>query len=79
MKGFDSDAKKSFAQLRDGIDRTIMLHAWNSITECPLCGCDSRIVFGPDTHDEDTYVEIEDCELCNAILQEIAGDIDPRE
>lgn len=77
MTRFDSDAQKSFAQIRDGIDRTIMQHCWSQVTVCPRCGCEAEILYGDATHDASTFVEIPDCDLCNAILQEIAGDIEP--
>lgn len=76
MSGFDSDVKKSFAQLRAGIDKTILLHSWAHIDVCPLCGCESEILFAEQTPTDEKYVEIEDCKLCNAILQEVAGHID---
>lgn len=76
MSRFDPDAKKSFAQLRAGIDKTILLHSWAHTDLCPKCGCQSEILFAEQTSTDERYVEIEDCELCDAILQEVAGDID---
>lgn len=78
MSGFDPNSQKSFAELRDGIDRTIMLHCWAQISECPVYGCDSELLFDQQT-DSDRFVEIEDCELCNAVLQDVAGHIRPGE
>lgn len=76
MYGSDPDAKKSFAEIREGIDKTILLHSWAHIDVCPLCGCESEILFAEQTPTDEKYVEIEDCKLCNAILQEVAGHID---
>ena len=74
--GFDPDAKKSFAEMREGIDKTILLHSWAHINVCPQCGCESEILFAEQTATDEKHVEIEDCELCDAILQEVAGHID---
>ena len=77
MSGFDPSTQKSFAEIREGIDRTIMLHCWAQISVCPVCGCESDMQFGNQTSDPEKFVEIGDCELCDAVLHEIAGHIDP--
>jgi hypothetical protein len=77
MSGFDPNHQKSFAELREGIDQSIMLHCWAQISVCPVCGCESEILFGQQTSDPEKFVEIGDCELCNAVLQEVADHIDP--
>jgi hypothetical protein len=76
MSRFDSDVQKSFDQIRDGIDRSILLHSWAHISVCPLCGCEAEILFADQTPTDEKYVEIEDCELCNAVLQQVAGNIE---
>jgi hypothetical protein len=76
MPRYDSEVQKSFAQIRVGIDRSILLHSWAHINVCPRCGCESEILFGDQTPTDENYVGIEDCELCNAVLQEMAGHID---
>lgn len=75
MTGFDPNSQKSFAEIRDGIDQSIMRYCWAKTGECPVCGCESSILFDEQTHNDDKYVEIEDCELCNAVLQAVAGDL----
>lgn len=52
-----------------------MLHCWAQISECPLCGCDSEILFSHQTNDPDRFVEVTDCELCDAVLQDVAGHV----
>lgn len=75
MFGFDTNTQKSIGQVREEIDRTIMLHCWAQIAACPACGCNSELSFTDRTNSEETSVEVE-CELCNAVLQQIVGDVE---
>ncbi|MFC7188459.1 hypothetical protein ACFQL7_00355 [Halocatena marina] len=47
---------------------------WNETNCCPLCDCTSDIEFGERTPSS-ISVTVEGCELCNAVLQSVVGDI----
>lgn len=78
MFDFDSSTQKSFAELRDGIDRTIMLHCWAQTNECPECGCHSELLFAPETPTTNRYVEVQDCDTYDAIRQTAVRNPDPK-
>lgn len=43
---------------------------------CPLCGCESELRIRPETETNDRRVEVEDCVLCDHVVQHVAGEID---
>lgn len=79
MFDFDSSTQKSFAELRNDIDRTILFHCWAQTKECPECGCRSELMFVPETTTDDRYVEVTDCDTCDAVVQAIVGALDSNE
>lgn len=74
---FDSDPNdlEGIADINDGVEQAILLHCWSRADACPACECESSLRIGVETGD-DSAVTVPDCPLCDAIMQDVASDIE---
>lgn len=62
--------------IKQDVEQAILLHSWAQTSDCPQCGCDFTHLIGPETPTKGRHVEVVDCELCDAVMQAIVGEID---
>ncbi|UPM42296.1 hypothetical protein [Halocatena salina] len=74
---FDSDPNdlEGIADINDGIEQAILLYGWRRADSCPACDCESSLLIGVETGDE-SAVAVPDCPLCDAIMRDVADDIE---
>ncbi len=56
------------------IDRTILRHYRMRTDVCLVCNCESAL--GSETATDDRRVEVNDCVLCDHVVQHVASDIE---
>lgn len=79
MSDFETQKLEGIATIKEDVEQAILLYSWAQTSDCPRCGCDSTLLIGPGTTMDDRYVEVVDCELCDAVMQEIVGEVDAAE
>lgn len=69
---FDSERNdiEGIADIKDGIERTILLHCWAHTAACPACGVSRRYRSGRRSD------EVVGCELCETVVLGIVWEID---
>lgn len=74
---FDSNPNdlEGIVDIKEDVEEAILLHCWSRTNVCPACECQSTLEIGVETGD-DSAVTVPDCPLCNAIMQNVAGDIE---
>lgn len=76
MTWLHSNTDKSIGELTDNIEREILDHSWQRAEMCPQCGNESDLRIGPE-HESDRYVVVPECGLCDAVVAQLLGEIDP--
>lgn len=76
MFSSDPNDLEGTAEIKQDVEQAILLHSWAQTADCPACGCDSSLLIGPETATGERCVEVPDCELCDAVMQAIVGDVD---
>ncbi len=74
---FDSNPNdlEGIANIKADVEEAILLHCWSRTNVCPACECQSTLEIGIETGD-DVMVAVPDCPLCDAVIRDIAGDIE---
>lgn len=75
MFSSDPNGLEGIDSIKHDAEQAILLHSWAQTADCPACSCESTLLLGPETRADDRYAEVVDCELCDAVMQAIVGDV----